>query len=249
MTTKKEYLYYLPGIYQADNGQGFLGRFLKAFEAVLSGREDSGSIQVEGIEKVLDEIHNYFDPFKSPAEFLPWLAGWMALTLKEEEEWYGEDDFRDRNDPKKQTLPLSQDRFDLQNPTRHRNRYLLSKIMQLYFKRGTLDGLLEYLKIFVGESIEIEINEFAEPFQVGVTSKVGKNTVVGEGRPYYFHVYMRLPVPSRDMLVKKTKALHEILNLEKPAHTYYGLTITVPTMQIAVHSTVGLDALLGGMVT
>jgi hypothetical protein len=60
---------------------------------------------------------------------------------------------------------------------------------------------------------------------------------------------MRLPVPSRDMLVKKTKALHEIIQLEKPAHTYYGLTITVPTMQVAVHSTVGSDTLLGGMIT
>jgi hypothetical protein len=186
-TNKKEYLNYLPGIYQADNGQGFLGRFLKAFEAVLSGRDDTG-VQVAGIEKVLDDIQHYFDPFRSPAEFLPWLASWAALTLKEEKEWYGEEDFNDKSQVESQNLPLSVDRYDPTDPTKHRNRYLISKIIQLYFKRGTLEGLLEYLKIYVGESIEIEINEFAEPFQIGVTSTVGKNTVVGEGRPYYFHI-------------------------------------------------------------
>lgn len=248
MMTEKEYIKYLPGMYQAD-AQDFLGRFLNAFEAVLSGRDDMGAVETWAIEKILNEIQNYFDPFKSPVEFLPWLAGWVALILKEEKEWYGDEDVADKNTTKNQIVPLAEDRYDPADPTMHRNRYLLSKIMQLYLKRGTLEGLLEYLRIYVGKNVEIEINEFAEPFRVGVTSTVGKDTVVGEGRPYYFHVYMKLSVPNREILVKKTKALKEIIDQEKPAHTYYGLTITVPTMQIAVHSTVGADTLLGGMIT
>jgi len=72
--------------------------------------------------------------------------------------------------------------------------------------------------------------------------------VVGEGRPYYFQVHMVLPVPDFDLLVKKRQALIEIIDREKPAHTYYGLTIEVPTMQVGKHSIVGSDTLLGGII-
>lgn len=38
-----------------------------------------------------------------------------------------------------------------------------------------------------------------------------------------------------------------IIDREKPAHTYYDITIEVPTLQVAEHSTVGRDTLLGGL--
>ncbi len=238
------YLEYLPAIYQmegVDATANFLGRFLKAFEKVLAGIPDENTEPKKGIDEILDKIHDYFDPHKTPAKFLQWLAGWMALTLKEGEEWYGEEDAKEKSNIVSQVVPLNEER---NTP----NRNLISRIVQLYYKRGTLEGLLEYLKIYVGEEIEITINEFLEPFQIGVTSTVGVNTVVGEGRPYYFQVHMVLPVPDFDLLIKKRHALIEIINREKPAHTYYGLTIEVPTMQIGVYSTVGSDTLLGGII-
>jgi hypothetical protein len=36
-----------------------------------------------------------------------------------------------------------------------------------------------------------------------------------------------------------------IVDLQKPAHTYYKLTVETPTLQINVHSKVGVDTLLG----
>jgi hypothetical protein len=36
-----------------------------------------------------------------------------------------------------------------------------------------------------------------------------------------------------------------ILDLEKPAHTFYALTVVTPTLEIGVHSTIGEDTLLG----
>ncbi|MCX9024760.1 MAG: phage tail protein [Candidatus Methanoperedens sp.] len=176
----------------------------------------------KGIEEILDCIQDYFDPDKTPLEFLSWLAGWMALILKEEKDWNA-DNARKKRD-------------------------LIAKIIPLYQKRGTLDGLKEYIKIYVGEDVKISIFEFLDPFRVGVTSTVGMNTVVGEGLPYYFQVFMELPMLDRVMLEKKKKAIIDIIDQEKPAHTYYVLVIQAPTMQIAYHSTVGVDTLLGGLI-
>jgi len=232
--SESKYLQYLPGIFQAgkeDEKYVYLGNFLKAFEKILSGRNDDGNLK--GIEEILDNIQIYFDPYKTPLDFLPWLSGWMALTLKEEEEWNAYDSRKKRD--------------------------LIARIIPLYQKRGTLEGLERYIRIYVGEDVKISINEFLEPFCVGVTSTVGMNTVVGEGRPYYFQVYMELSAPNRVLLEKKRRAIIDIIDLEKPAHTYYMLLIRVPTMQIGYfnpvtgeregHSTIGVDTMLGGLIT
>jgi phage tail-like protein len=71
MTNDKQvstYLDYLPAIFRED---AFLGRFLLAFEAILGG-----------LEKQLDRIDHYFAPKETPAEFLEWLSGWVALSLR-----------------------------------------------------------------------------------------------------------------------------------------------------------------------
>jgi len=139
------YLEYLPAIYQTEGGiaaAGFLGRFLKAFEKVLGGIHDENAEPEMGIDEILDRIHDYFDPHKTPAAFLQWLAGWMALTLKEGEEWYGKEDIKDKGNVVSQVVPRKDERY---TP----NRNLISRIVQLYCKRGTLEGLKEYLEIYV----------------------------------------------------------------------------------------------------
>ncbi|MDB9315303.1 phage tail protein [Spirulina sp. CS-785/01] len=86
------YLDYLPAYLQTDP---VLGQFLLAFERVLSGLPDqeppfhpqiisneSGSEY--GLETIISQIHTYLDPQQTPAEFLPWLAGWVALSLGED---------------------------------------------------------------------------------------------------------------------------------------------------------------------
>lgn len=82
------YLQYLPSILQADP---FLGHFLLAFERVLSSSDplDRSSI---ALEEYIDRISTYFNPgsetdpenTKTPSEFLPWLAGWVALSLRDD---------------------------------------------------------------------------------------------------------------------------------------------------------------------
>jgi phage tail-like protein len=68
------YLDHLPPVFREDD---FAGQFLLAFEAVLSGYGD-----VEGLAQIVGRVADYLDPRTAPAEFLPWLAGWVALGLR-----------------------------------------------------------------------------------------------------------------------------------------------------------------------
>jgi hypothetical protein len=60
-------------------------------------------------------------------------------------------------------------------------------------------------------------------------------------------VLIRLPTPEPEQLRRQRQVTTAIIDLEKPAHTYYELDVETPTLQIGVHSTVGVDTLLGPM--
>ncbi len=62
-------LAYLPSIYADDP---FLGSFLNIFDSIWLP-----------LERQIDQLYAYFDPRLTPAEFLPWLATWVDLTLDE----------------------------------------------------------------------------------------------------------------------------------------------------------------------
>ncbi|MFL6337409.1 MAG: phage tail protein [Pyrinomonadaceae bacterium] len=92
-------LQYLPAICSEDP---FLGQFLLAFEKILLGREDAPAaaspatkglpggpgekpdpdLDPRGLEQIIDGLAAHYNPSKTPAEFLPWLAQWTALTLR-----------------------------------------------------------------------------------------------------------------------------------------------------------------------
>lgn len=230
------YLDDLPAIYrQEDQGDlpDFLGRFLLAFEHVLTG---VGKPCKPGLEEILDGIavgpdddpkvllagaHRYFTPgpFKAvleraPAEFLEWLSGWVALTLRED--WKEEE-----------------------------RRRMLAEIVPSYRQRGTPAGLKKALSAFTGAySSAIAILEQPEnPFQIGVTSTVGKDVVLTGGRPHHFVV--RTLVPGSEDVGRKRAALRAIIELEKPAHTSYDLFIQIPTLQVGKTSSIGVNTSLG----
>jgi phage tail-like protein len=87
------YLVHLPALFQQEDA--FVGQFLLAFERILSGLrpgdpEDPFPAQ-SGLEEILDRIHTYFAPGpgsadtqRAPKEFLPWLASWVALSLRDD---------------------------------------------------------------------------------------------------------------------------------------------------------------------
>ncbi len=141
------YLTHLPAIFQRDP---FIGRFLLAFERILSGlrppEPDDPFPEQRGLEAEIERIHTYFDPApdattqdRAPAEFLPWLAGWVALSLRQD--WAEEE-----------------------------QRRFLARIVSLYRWRGTPRGLRRILETYTREQVEIyEFDRPAHYFQVEVT--------------------------------------------------------------------------------
>lgn len=213
-----KYIQCLPSIYQRNKDKpasAFLGDFLKAFEKILSGIEDGVNIDgkpVKGIEEILDNLHDYFDPNETPADFLNWLASWVALTLKEDKTWIEE-----------------------------KKRQLISRIVPLYQKRGTREGLEEYLKIYVGEGVSV-LDDIG-PFRIGVSSRVGVDTYIEGLAPYFFIVDVTF-APNPKLIEEKMRAVKEIIDIEKPAHTFYKVNTHITTLRVG-YSRVELDTLLG----
>jgi P2-related tail formation protein len=102
-TVTSSYLQYLPANFQTQKTIGpdaipppattfepFMSRFLLAFERILSGGVPTphGLTISEGVERLLAWIPNFFVPLadskakEAPIEFLDWLAGWVALSLR-----------------------------------------------------------------------------------------------------------------------------------------------------------------------
>jgi phage tail-like protein len=242
-------LAYLPAIFQEPPGQAAgppaplpLGRFLMAFESILLGLPKSratewadlqqpgleeilgGAVQQGSAEKVLAGIERYFDPGadyptdpnklkdynRAPSEFLGWLAGWVALTLRED--WSDE----------------------------HKRKFI-ANAAQLYRLRGTKAGVTQFVQTFTG--LPVEIFEETGEFQVGVTSRIGVDTLVGGGAPFFFRVRATSSDPLG--LQKQTDMLTALIELQKPAHTSFSLELQTVQFQVGVHSRLGVDTVLG----
>lgn len=189
----------LPAYLQTDP---FLGKFLLAFEKMLSGFPQeatadfkpqllTGDASPWGLETVISHIHTYLDPQKTPTEFLPWLANWVALSLRDD--W--NEDVR---------------------------RNFISQIVPLYQIRGTVQGLKKMLQIYLensglsypGRSISIfEFDDYPHYFQVQLA--LPSNQVIQPERYW-----------------RECRAAKAIIDQEKPAHTVYALRILTLTLQI-----------------
>jgi phage tail-like protein len=263
-TEASTYLRYLPAIFRVEDREngGFLGRFLLAFEAVLTGRQKK---QKPGLEELLDGIvnedgteglagvHRYFDPgpgrpdpCRAPNEFLEWLASFVALTLRAD------------------TSPEFR-------------RDLIARAVPLYRRRGTLQGLADMLTLLL--RVPPTIEEYDESFQIfdpaspsGVSSdeadrsQIGVGTWLGGGPAHCFEVTLRLPAgpdepdaggagSDYNPHAESARLFYlagAIIDREKPAHTSYTLQVIVPQFQIVEelrpdeqpHSRIGVDTLI-----
>ena len=79
--TVSSFLTLLPSIFSDDPAR-FLGRFLLAFEQVLTGLDGGEPAPDKGLEETIAGIATLFDAQKTREDFLPWLAGWVALGLR-----------------------------------------------------------------------------------------------------------------------------------------------------------------------
>lgn len=220
---------YLPAIYQeADPSlpQTFLGQFLLALEKVLLGLPDEATdvrraaiedaeadTEIEGLGEKIARLHKIFEPAETPEEFLPWLAGWAALSL----------------------------RPDLSST---RQRKLLANIIPLYRIRGTRTYLEQLLMLCVDGVVSVNDTEMPA-LQVGMHSTVDSDTYLGGGAPYFFKVALLAPGLNAREVEAQRRIARATIELAKPAHTRYELDVVSPMLQLEVHSTVGVDTVLG----
>lgn len=219
----------LPANFQEGRSFGtpnFLGRFLLGFEKLLLGLGDPAQ---PGLEETVATLYRYFEPGaqladgqRAPREFLTWLAGWVALTLRED--W----------DELARISGV---------PVELHQRDLIARAVQLYRLRGTKRGVEEFVQIYT--VLGPVIDEINTPFQIGVHSTVAVDTYLDGGAPFFFRV--TVPSASNDPAILGTThdIAQAIVDLQKPAHTFYTLTVQTPVLQIGVHSTVGVDTFLG----
>jgi phage tail-like protein len=225
------YLAYLPAVYREDTAPerpSFLGRFLLAFEEILSGCGDpapdrqgleekvggvtdpvSGAQTLAGLHRFVEPGPDLPDGLRAPAEFLDWLSGWVAIAL----------------------------RADIAEASR---RELVARAVPLYRLRGTKAGLEQMLGIYT--VLGAAVDEEPASLQVEVHSTVGVDTIVEGGAPHFFRVLIRVPEPGRVRWYRDLATA--IIDREKPAHTFYALDVETPSFQVGVRSTVGVDTLL-----
>ena len=186
------YQQYLPTILQEDV---FISQFLLAFEKILSGLGASpnqahiikGKTENSpGLEEVIENIELYFNPQETPEEFLPWLAGWVALSLRDD--WQVEV-----------------------------KRAFIKQIVGLYRLRGTKEGLIKILGLYLKSSGFGEKVEVFDNF---------------DNFPNYFQVQLTLKDRDPDKYWRQAKIAKAIIDREKPAQTFYSMKILVPTMRL-----------------
>ena len=98
-------------------------------------------------------------------------------------------------------------------------RRFLQQAVALYRKRGTRGGLALMLRLYTGQEAVID-DAFDEI-------------------PHYFQVKVKFGVSDIHELGRKQQIARDIVDQEKPAHTFYGLTVGVPRMRLV---TLGLQA-------
>jgi phage tail-like protein len=123
-------------------------------------------------------------------------------------------------------------------------RELIANIIPLYGIRGTRAYLEQLLRICIDAPTAIE-EEDIPAMQLGKHSTIGEDTYIEGGAPHFFRVRMVATHLSVASLEQQRQLAYEVVELAKPAHTGYEFRIESPQMQIGVHSTLGIDTVLG----
>ncbi len=234
---KQRLLKYLPVIYQEQlrKKKTPIKEFLDYYDHLIAGIEkihdnserNFDPCQVyEKIERDRNFIYSYDNEIrgkcredinKTKSEFLSWLASWVDLKL--DEGW---------SDKKKQ--------------------YLIKIAADLYKYRGTQKGIKVIIEKFF--EVEVKLEERLAGMAIGCRSTIGSGDAVlmrEADRDRCFRVifkegYLSIKQEKRSIL----KKIITLLDLEKPAHTWYyfweypkKLLPALQPMTIGLHTTIG----------
>ena len=152
----------------------------------------------DSVDANLTDGWRFYDPHVAPIDFLNWLSGWTAFSM------------------------------DLDWPEPQK-RALIKRAVDLYRIRGTKRGLALFLRLFTGHEPDIEENTWpfkgfrveAEGAELG--ARVGLDSVimppVDLAHCFVVTMPMKYETVTTDMVIR----IHQIIQMEKPAHTHYYL--------------------------
>jgi len=152
----------------------------------------------DSVDINLTDGWRFYDPHVTPLEFLSWLSGWTAFSL------------------------------DLDWPEPQK-RALIKRAVDLYRIRGTKRGLTLFLRLFTGHEPDIDENTW--PFKgfrvegegAEEGARVGLDSVVMPpvdlAHCFVVTMPMKYETVTPDMVIR----IHQIIQMEKPAHTHYYL--------------------------
>ncbi|MCE9573715.1 MAG: PASTA domain-containing protein [Deltaproteobacteria bacterium] len=145
------------------------------------------------VEDILDHGSDYYDPHLAPAEFLTWLAGWTAFV------------------------------FDIDWPEA-KKRALIKRAVDLYRIRGTKRALALFLKLFTGHEPTIDENTWPfKGFRVETEAAIGLDSVILPPVNLANCFVVTMPIKFADVTPEMVIRIHQIITMEKPAHTHYYL--------------------------
>jgi phage tail-like protein len=174
------YLDYLPAIFRQEP---FIGRFLLAFETVLSGAGGAA-----GLETEIGGMAGYFDPATTRADFLPWLAGWVTLTLRAD--W----DEQTRRSFIAQIVPLYRLRGTKEGLLRMLELYTTEPV-EIF---DTFDNLPYFFEV------RLTLSE-ADPALLATKQQIAR-AIIDQEKPAHTFYALQLAVPTMRLV---SEALHE----------------------------------------
>ncbi|MEU6535397.1 phage tail protein [Streptomyces sp. NPDC047000] len=181
------YLDHLPAVFRQDP---FAGRFLLAFEAVLTGRDD-----VEGLEQLVDRSADWIDPLTTGEDFLPWLAGWVALSLRAD--W----DTETKRGFIREVVPLYQQRGTLAG---------LRRILEIYLR--PLDDAVTRDDVVVLDTFETPAHYFqvqltlsdADPARLRRVQETAR-AIIDREKPAHTFYALKVVVPTMRLVSEELR--------------------------------------------
>ncbi|HEY6033004.1 MAG TPA: phage tail protein [Kofleriaceae bacterium] len=155
----------------------------------------------DSVDTNLTDGWRFYDPHVAPPEFLQWLSHWTAFTV------------------------------DLDWPEAQK-RALVKRAVDLYRIRGTKRGLTLFLKLFTGHEPDIQENTW--PFKgfrvegdgAEQGARIALDSVVLPPVDLAHCFVVTMPIKFEDVTPELVIRIHQIIQLEKPAHTHYYLQFT-----------------------
>ena len=234
------YLPYLPAIYREDPlKRAFLQDFLALYESFFDDTEQ----RIRG-------LNSLFDTKSAPAEFLNWLAGWLALDL--DEHWTEEK----KRSAIAQVFALYARRGTAEG-LRAALRFFLGIEAQieepiLYASWWALPSNSDgEQSAMLGFNTTLAPEE-AQGAVVGTTATYDESSLITIdefGAPLFANVAHRFVVRVHRAQAgspARQRELQRIIDREKPAHTVSHLCVVQPGVRVGLQARLGIDSVLSG---